>query len=171
VSSRAQCSLPRNRPLVLYVANYDVGSDVGRIREMRGDRPTGILIREINSTWDLPHAAELRESYEGPHWQLKMDREQSAHTPALYAIWNAKAGLLADVAAANPFHSRYFIYADVGLFRDAVSEGVIPSCPVDDRVITIFNNCSNLMFFGLIGDYNFLSRRAEEYRKVTPPPS
>jgi hypothetical protein len=151
-------------PLILYLANFPEE----RIREMRGDLP--ILIRQINSTWDLPHAAELREAYEGP--QLKMDPEKGHHTPALYAIWNAKAGLLAEVAAVNPFHSRYFIYADVGLFRDAISEGVVPPWPAEHRVIKMFANRSNLMVFGLIGDYNnLLSNRAHTYRDATPPAS
>ena len=125
-------------PLVLYVANYPIA----RIRAMRGALP--IFIHEVNSTWDLPYAAQMRDAYTGPQW--RMDPENAYHTPELYAIWNAKAGMLAATAKANPFGSQFFVYADVGLFR----LGKMAPWPQEERVHSMFHKRPSAMVFGLV---------------------
>ena len=74
------------------------------------------------------------------------------HKPELYAIWNAKAGLLDAVATDNPFSSRYFMYVDVGLFR----YGPMAPWPDAGRVGVMFAKRPHAMVFGLVRPFEDL---------------
>ena len=143
-------------PLVLYLANYDAE----KVRRMRGSRP--LIIREVASAWELPHAADMWSEYVGPQWS--MDPERTIHQPELYAIWNAKAALLAEVAEANPFLTRYFSYLDVGMFRN----GALPGWPDDERVHELFARQHNAMAFGIVEPIKALESIAASYAAAKP---
>ena len=49
--------------------------------------------------------------------QKKMDHEPY-HTPELYVVWNEKLNFLTESIASNTFDSDYFIWTDIGCFRD-----------------------------------------------------
>lgn len=40
------------------------------------------------------------------------------NSPQLYAVWNAKPSLVAEVASINPYQSDYFFWIDIGSFRN-----------------------------------------------------
>ena len=62
-----------------------------------------------NSTW----AQRLEHDFRTV--QRRLDFGNAA--PELYAIWSSKAAWLADVAAANPFSTRFFLFVDAGSQR------------------------------------------------------
>ena len=55
------------------------------------------------------------------HWtaQHGLDQRRRRHTPQLYALWAAKAAFVRDAIAENPFGSTWFVWCDIGSFRDA----------------------------------------------------
>ena len=48
----------------------------------------------------------------------KMLDHEPYHTPELYAIWNEKLNFLTESIANNTFDSDYFLWTDIGCFRD-----------------------------------------------------
>ena len=143
-------------PLVLYVAGYSID----RFLELRGNRP--IIIHELQDVWDLPHAREMRTDYEGEQWRL--DPERNIHIPELYALWNAKAGLLDIVAEENPFCSRYFMYADVGMFRT----GPLPPWPDEERVLQVYSRQPHAMAFFLVRPFSTVQAHASLFKAEMP---
>lgn len=104
------------RTMLAHVSNpmvvFTTPSDEPELRAMRGALPTVYIT--YASLWDVPPAAHLRSLFVEQH---KIDRERAHHSPELYAIWDAKPWFTAAVAAANPFRSRFFMWADAGSFR------------------------------------------------------
>ena len=129
-------------PLALFLGNYPGGE--ARIRELRGDRPLHIV--SVGSTWELPRAAELRAEYEGR--QHSIDHYRDIHSPELYAIWNGKIDMLANVSGDNPFCSKYFLWADGGGFRGRT----FPGWPASERVEDAFSQRPDTMIFSLFGE-------------------
>jgi hypothetical protein len=52
--------------------------------------------------------------------QTILDPEKSIHNANLYAIWNGKSFLMHHAASVNKYHSSFFIYTDIGAFREVV---------------------------------------------------
>lgn len=136
-------------PLVLFLGNFAGGA--ARVRELRGELP--LLIIEVNDTWALPRAAELRAEYEGPQLAFEKALGEAGQThpfyrpaPELYAIWNGKVDMLANVSASNPFCSRFFLWADAGSFRS----GAVPGWPQPARVEAAFAVRPRGMLFSFI---------------------
>ena len=63
-------------------------------------------------------------------WQRQhaVDVEQNIHSPMLYSVWTEKATMVAQVARADCFGSRLFVWLDVGYFAEmAVPDGPFPT--------------------------------------------
>ena len=131
-------------PLVLFLSNFPGGES--RVRNIRGDKP--LLVINVESTWDLPRARELREEYEGRQYSL--DAQKKIHSPELYAIWNGKVDMLANASAENYFCSHYFLWVDGGSFR----ERVFHNWPAPERVAAAFSVRPQGMLFSMIGYYS-----------------
>ncbi|CAF0978046.1 unnamed protein product [Brachionus calyciflorus] len=54
--------------------------------------------------------------------QLLLDPEKHIHTPDLYAIWNMKSYLVYKVTELNPYNSKFYIYTDIGAWRNQIFE-------------------------------------------------
>lgn len=59
---------------------------------------------------------KLIKVYKSTQWAK--DPEKHIHSPELYAIWNGKTCVMERVARENPFGSLYFLWVDIGSFRD-----------------------------------------------------
>lgn len=61
------------------------------------------------------------ENLGGEEWairQNKMDPENWMHVHDIYGIWTAKPWLVNEVAKANPYDSKYFMWVDAGSLRE-----------------------------------------------------
>ena len=105
------------RQMLAHVKNplvvFTTPADEPELRQMRGALPAVYIT--YPSLWDVPPAAHYRAMYQAQHG---IDPERSIHSPELYAVWNSKVWFTAAAAAANPFRSRYFLWADAGSFRN-----------------------------------------------------
>ena len=69
------------------------------------------------------------------HW--RRDHEAERHSPDLYMIWNEKPRFLEIAIQQNPFDSEYFLWCDIGCFRNRpqdVSLTVLEDWPRIDRL-------------------------------------
>ena len=84
------------------------------------DRPLSLAPTHFNLSYASPLELPITALYSG-YWdaQLAVDPERGKHTPTLYATWSAKAWLVNETAAHNPFGSAYFAWFDAGQFRNA----------------------------------------------------
>lgn len=58
------------------------------------------------------------------HWTQDLTKDNELkngiqHSTSLYKIWNEKAYFLSRTADDNPFNTQYFLWIDIGSFRDA----------------------------------------------------
>ncbi|GAA6052622.1 hypothetical protein JCM3770_006407 [Rhodotorula araucariae] len=86
------------------------------IAGLRGDKPI-----TINSTYPTAFQMPPLEDLGGEEWairQNKMDPENFKHVHEIYGIWTAKPWLVKEVAKANPYHSKYFMWVDAGALRE-----------------------------------------------------
>jgi hypothetical protein len=82
------------------------------IEQIRGKLPTFYIIQELNEFYTARYDLEFYEH------QL-MDHEIGiGHNPQLYMIWNEKSNFLKLAAEKNPFESEYFLWVDIGCFRE-----------------------------------------------------
>lgn len=115
-------------PVVVYTTNQTYGF----LRELRADRPT--LFKILDDVWKLPYG-KFRDEYVAQH---NMDPEKKIHSPELYVIWNSKSSLVSQVAKENPFGSEFFLWVDIGSFRDPRS-GNIGAWPWDETIRKIMS--------------------------------
>ena len=86
---------------------------------VRALRPTGLLVLEYASAAELPPIVTLG----GKAWAdeqaafVTFDHGWSAWPP-VYAVWAAKAWLVAEAARLNPWHSRLFFWVDAGALQE-----------------------------------------------------
>lgn len=53
------------------------------------------------------------------HKHQELDHElHIGHNPLLYMIWNEKSNFLLQASKLNPFQSNYFLWVDIGCFRN-----------------------------------------------------
>ncbi|BGP03443.1 Proteophosphoglycan 5 [Rhodotorula toruloides ATCC 204091] len=86
------------------------------IAGLRGDKPI-----TINSTYPTAFQMPPLENLGGEEWairQNKMDPENWMHVHDIYGIWTAKPWLVNEVAKANPYDSKYFMWVDAGSLRE-----------------------------------------------------
>jgi len=75
------------------------------------------------------------------------DREKRKHSMELYIVWNSKSYFLYQTSnVLNPFNSTYFMWVDIGIWRDrdhAIHSKILqsPSWPNIDRVQYTFDQC------------------------------
>lgn len=84
------------------------------VEALRGALPLRVVLRD--DVWALPWVAPRIEEYVSR--QSALDPDAASHSPALYAIWNAKASLVAEAIADNIFSSSIFLWVDAGSFRE-----------------------------------------------------
>ena len=85
--------------------------------------------------------------------QFYIDPENNIHNPNLYAVWNIKAFITYEVLKQNPFNSKFFIYTDIGAFRDEI----IPDWPDNSFVELLSCKLHNRILFGQIQDFVYNS--------------
>ena len=80
--------------------------------------------------------------------QHLIDPERHIHSPSLYAIWNAKPFLMKYVSSGinNIYGSTFFIYTDIGAFRNHV----FPNWPNLDHVNYLQARLKDRMLFGQV---------------------
>ena len=84
------------------------------VEALRGALPLRVVLRD--DVWALPWVAPRVEEYVSR--QSALDPDAASHSPALYAIWNAKASLVGEAIAENTFSSSIFLWVDAGSFRE-----------------------------------------------------
>jgi hypothetical protein len=107
-------------PIVLFTDK----SMENMFRQMRGNLPIHIIILPFNQleTWQR-YQSKWKE-------QHQMDPEKGHHTPELYTIWAEKPFFVEKAIHANPFHTDFFFWCDIGAFRDPhVSQTILNSFP------------------------------------------
>jgi hypothetical protein len=94
---------------------------------------------DYDEPFDIPCIKKYKDLYQRSQW-LK-DPEKKIHSPELYAVWNGKTCIVERIVRENPFSSGYFLWVDVGSFRD---ESWIPQSvwPDSARVHALFSNTS-----------------------------
>lgn len=95
------------------------------IKKYRYAKPTIIYI--YDNVWQLMRELEVYRNktqffYINKYFfdQQSKDPEKSIQNPNLYAIWNLKVFLTNRIARENPFKTKFFIFTDMGSWRDAV---------------------------------------------------
>ena len=83
------------------------------------------------------------------HRQFDLDPENNVHNPNLYAVWNLKSYMTNKIANLNPFNSSFFIYTDIGAFR----EEIIPDWPDNGFISQLSCILDNRILFGQIEEY------------------
>ena len=100
--------------------------------------------------WDLMNELENTRNkiyineYKNNQWQK--DPEKNIHNPELYAIWNLKAFICNKTIHLNPYHSKFFIYTDLGAWRHQI----IPNWPDQNFTQILHKKLNNRMLFGQI---------------------
>ena len=115
---------------------------------------SNIVIYIYDSIWqlffELADTRNLQSSemiYKYIYEQKKIDPESKYHTASLYAVWNVKAFVCDQVASKlNPFKSKFFIYSDMGAWR----EKSMPGWPDISFVNLLQQSLNNRMLLGLI---------------------
>ena len=108
-----------------------------------------LIIDAYETPFDVPCIRPFSRGYKT--WQWAQDPEKHLHKPELYAIWNGKNCLVQDVAAANPFGSTYFFWADMGALRD--EKTTIDKWPDAAQVVKTFEKHVDHLLVGCIGDF------------------
>jgi len=113
-------------------------------------RSENINFMVYENVWQLMKELEKKrnmkyiDNYINDQWSK--DPEKAIHNPHLYAIWNLKAFICSKIVEENPYNSSFFIYSDLGAWRN----GAIENWP-DDSFITILNEKLNdRLLFGQI---------------------
>ena len=122
------------------------------IMEYRYTKPTIYYVYE--SIWQLMRELEINRNKTKLYYinkyvyeQKYMDPEKNSHSPNLYAVWNLKAFLCDRIATINPFNSKFFMYSDMGAWRD----GIIPNWPNETFVRQVQDKLNDRVLFSQIG--------------------
>ncbi len=110
----------------------------GLIREYRNKKPLYLLICKMEDFHTAKYYKEFCKSYE-------IDPEKAIHNPLLYMIWNEKTAFINRASNINPFASDYFMWVDIGCFRNREECGDIPprlaaNFPNDAKIKVIPHN-------------------------------
>ena len=63
----------------------------------------------------------------------KIDHEHDIHSPELYAIWAQKSVFVRDAINLNYFNTKYFMWTDIGCFRNTDHMGKLLNFPIVDH--------------------------------------
>jgi len=138
------------------------------IRDLRGDLPI-IIDTTYPTPFDVPPLRDMAGKYEEMHaW----DRERDIHSPALYAVWNAKPFLLHAAVEKMTERGERYDYAfwnDAGSFRGRHQYRDWPNSRRVDNVWRIGGEIAgkadseDLMFFPLTGMFDENSKDWTEH--------
>lgn len=92
------------------------------VRRVRGPLPITINTT-FSSPFDIPPLRGLESKYTEMH---EWDREQTRHSPQLYAVWNAKPYLLDEAVRTSHRVYDYAFWNDAGSFRNRHTYGKWP---------------------------------------------
>jgi hypothetical protein len=96
-------------PLVIFTTI----DQVEFLRKIRGDRVTTYVT--FKSIWDIPQAKHFQSVFQRHH---ALGPARFKFSPELHAVWWIKPWFVAAVANQNPYASQYFIWTDIGSFRE-----------------------------------------------------
>jgi hypothetical protein len=80
--------------------------------------------------------------------QNKLDPEKYIHNSNLYAIWNLKSYLCNKIVQENPFNSSFFIYTDIGAWRNEM----IPYWPNNNFISSLVLKLNDRILFGQVNE-------------------
>lgn len=87
---------------------------------------TVIIVRPFNSfRMTSPDMMELWKHHHA------IDPERNIHSPELYAIWALKQECVRDTIQTNPFHSKWFVWCDIGIQRQPDLQSYYNSFPTN----------------------------------------
>jgi hypothetical protein len=83
-----------------------------KLEFLRIGKPTQIYIVPFNGLKMMQH--KYRE-----YWNrdFQRDTENRYHSTELYVLWNEKTNFVNAVVNMNPFNTEFFVWCDIGLFR------------------------------------------------------
>jgi hypothetical protein len=84
-----------------------------KIRNYRSEYPlaTVIIQTEISEFYNYKYLEQWKKT-------LELDNEKHLHNTELYMIWAEKSQFLKLGAEKNPFRSEFFLWCDIGYFRN-----------------------------------------------------
>lgn len=105
-----------------------------------------VIINDFETPWEIPPIQSVKDKL---YSQKDIDPEKGIHSPDLYAVWNAKAWMVENVAIQNPFNTRFFFWIDVGAYRSTGYR--FGSWPDREKIGQIFDKQhSRSLLLGLI---------------------
>jgi hypothetical protein len=82
------------------------------IQQFRGNLPTHYITLDFEDFYTYRYELSFYES-------ILIDHEIGiGHSPQLYMIWNEKSNFLKQASKINPFGADYFLWVDIGCFRE-----------------------------------------------------
>lgn len=120
----------------------------------RADYPTLSKLRKSHlprTKFIVKEFTELQEARRMELWkqQHKLDREKGYHSPELYIIWAEKIHMVMETIRDNVFGSEYFIWCDIGSFRNAEFSGKLASFPDEKKTAAILKVGKRILFNGI----------------------
>jgi hypothetical protein len=80
-------------------------------KDLDSKYPTKIIVMDFTEFYNYKYMQLFITQYN------EKDHEKYHH-PELYLIWNEKTHFLKTAAEWNPFHTEYFLWTDIGCFRE-----------------------------------------------------
>jgi hypothetical protein len=130
-------------------------SSKGYILKLRPDLKFHAIFYLYENVWDIIKELENERNKNYKHKymveQYDKDPEKRIHNPNLYAVWNIKAFITNKIAEENPFSSSFFIYTDIGAFRDQI----IPDWPDQSFTELLSLRLRDKILFGQIQEFTY----------------
>ena len=104
-----------NTPLVVFCDD----ESVNMLQNARGDKP----MKLITQTLDDFYTAKYKQIFEANY---QIDFEKHQHSVPLYMIWAEKSNFLKRAYELNHYNTDYYIWVDIGAFRNRPNKGDIP---------------------------------------------
>lgn len=149
LGSKSKHSIDKYKKWISYFFTYTKGpvvvfSDLAShsIIEKVSHNNTKIIILDL---WDIPITIGCKDFF---RMQRTKDKEKSIHSPELYVLWNSKSWMVAAVSKWNPYSSSFFLWTDIGSFRERKTFHNFPST---SRLAEIFHGGrADRILFGVI---------------------
>jgi hypothetical protein len=123
------------------------------ILKLKPDLKLHTIFYLYENVWDVLKQLEneRNKNYKEKYMleQYDKDPEKKIHNPNLYGVWNIKAFITNKIAEENPFNSSFFIYTDIGAFRDQI----IQDWPDKNFIKSLSNRLKNKVLFGQIQEF------------------
>ena len=123
------------------------------ILNLRPDLKFNTIFYIYENVWSIMKELEIErnKSYQKIYIneQYDKDPEKNIHNPNLYAVWNIKAYITNKITEVNPFNSHFFIYTDIGAFRDEI----IPNWPDKNFTQSLSIRLKDKILFGQIQEF------------------